>query len=123
MLGPVRNISDMVGIGKQMPYTMIAFFIGSMSIIGLPLTGGILSKWYMVLGSMEAQLPWVLAIYLISSLLNAAYFLPIVYQAFFCTDKESKFKNTVNDAPLAALLPPIVTAICTVILFLFLKYS
>ena len=68
-----KYISDMVESENKCLYHD-SFFIGSMSIIGLPLTGGILSKWYMVLGSMEAQLPWVLAIYLISSLLNAAYF-------------------------------------------------
>jgi multicomponent Na+:H+ antiporter subunit D len=113
-----KYISEMVGIGKKMPFTMFAFFIGSMSIIGLPLTGGILSKWYMALGSLEGDKFWVMVIYLVSSLLNAAYFLPIVYRAFFCTDKESKFKSF-KEAPLAAFLPPVITAIACIVLFFF----
>ncbi|MAQ64957.1 MAG: cation:proton antiporter [Actinobacteria bacterium] len=114
-----KYISQMVGIGKQMPVTMIAFLIGSMSVIGLPLTGGIISKWYMVLGAMDSGRLWILIIYLISSLLNAAYFFPIVYNAFFCKEEDSQFPNKIKEAPLAALLPPVITAIGTVILFIY----
>ncbi len=114
-----KYISQMVGIGKQMPVTMIAFLIGSMSVIGLPLTGGIISKWYMVLGAMGSGRLWILIIYLISSLLNAAYFFPIVYNAFFCKEEDSQFPNKIKEAPLAALLPPVITAIGTVILFIY----
>lgn len=122
-----KYISQMVGLGRQMPITMIAFLVGSMSIIGLPLTGGIISKWYMILGAMDAEKLWILVIYLISSLLNAAYFLPIVYNAFFCKDEDAQFPDKVKEAPLAALLPPIITAIGTGILFfypeLFLNFA
>ena len=122
-----KYISQMVGLGRQMPITMIAFLVGSMSIIGLPLTGGIISKWYMILGAMDAEKLWILVIYLISSLLNAAYFLPIVYNAFFCKDEDTQFPNKVKEAPLAALLPPVITAIGTGILFfypeLFLNFA
>ena len=77
-----KYISKMVGIGYRMPLTMIAFLVGALSVIGLPPTGGFVSKWYMVLGSIDAgQIP-IMVIYLISSLLNACYFLPIVYKAF-----------------------------------------
>jgi multicomponent Na+:H+ antiporter subunit D len=122
-----KYISQMVGLGRQMPITMIAFLVGSMSIIGLPLTGGIISKWYMILGAMDAEKMWILVIYLISSLLNAAYFLPIVYNAFFCKDEDAQFPDKVKEAPLAALLPPVITAIGTGILFfypeLFLNFA
>lgn len=122
-----KYISQMVGLGRQMPITMITFLVGSMSIIGLPLTGGIISKWYMILGAMDAEKLWILVIYLISSLLNAAYFLPIVYNAFFCKDEDAQFPNKVKEAPLAALLPPVITAIGTGILFfypeLFLNFA
>jgi multicomponent Na+:H+ antiporter subunit D len=122
-----KYISQMVGLGRQMPITMIAFLVGSMSIIGLPLTGGIISKWYMILGAMDAEKLWILVIYLISSLLNAAYFLPIVYNAFFCKDEDAQFPDKVKEAPLAALLPPVITAIGTGILFfypeLFLNFA
>ncbi|NQY75096.1 MAG: monovalent cation/H+ antiporter subunit D family protein, partial [Candidatus Margulisbacteria bacterium] len=77
-----KNVSEMVGIGRRMPFTMFAFLLGALSVIGLPPLGGFFSKWYLVLGSLEADKVWVLCIYLISSLLNAAYFLPIVFKAF-----------------------------------------
>ena len=74
-----------------MPLTLFAFIIGSLSVIGLPPCGGFISKWYLVLGTLEAdQLP-MLFVLLGSSLLNAAYFMPIVYRAFFCTPEESNF--------------------------------
>jgi len=67
-----KNISEMIGIGKMMPITMAAFFIGSLSVIGLPPCGGFISKWYLVLGSLEAHQMPVLFVLLTSSLLNAA---------------------------------------------------
>jgi multicomponent Na+:H+ antiporter subunit D len=86
-----KYISEMVGIGRRMPVTMFAFLIGSLSVIGLPPTGGFISKWFLVLGTLEAQQPTMLFVLLGSSLLNAAYFLPIVYRAFFCAPEESMF--------------------------------
>lgn len=114
-----KYISEMVGIGRRMPITMFAFFIGSLGIIGLPPGGGLISKFYMVLGAMEADKLWVLGIYLGSSLLNAAYFMPIVYKAFFCTDEEALFEKKVQEAPLCCFLPPVITAGVSVVLFLF----
>ena len=80
-----KNISEMAGIGKRMPITMGAFFIGSLSVVGLPPCGGFISKWYLVLGTLEADQILLLIVLLTSSLLNAAYFFPIVYKAFFCS--------------------------------------
>ena len=114
-----KYISQMVGIGRRMPFTMTAFFIGSLGVIGLPPCGGLISKFYMVLGTMEAGMVWVLVIYLISSLLNAAYFLPIVYKAFFCTEEEALFEKKVQEAPACCLIPPLLTALATVGLFFF----
>lgn len=77
------EISQLSGIGKKMPWTMAAFFIGSLSMIGVPPAAGFNSKWYLALGSIEAdQIPILLAL-LASTVLNAAYFLPITYKAFF----------------------------------------
>ncbi len=114
-----KNISEMVGIGKRMPITMFAFFIGSLSVIGLPPAGGLISKWYMVLGALEADKIAILAIYLVSSLLNAAYFLPIVYKAFFCTPEESLFEDKIEEAPKWCVIPPVVTALCTIVFFFY----
>jgi len=122
-----KYISQMTGLGRRMPLTMFAFFVGSLSVIGLPPAGGFLSKWQMVVGAVGSELQWVMLIYLISSLLNAAYFFPIVYKAFFCTEEEAKFHGPMNEAPIAAMLPPLITATGCIILFLcpgfFLKLA
>lgn len=114
-----KYISDMVGIGRQMPLTMLAFFVGSLSVIGLPPAAGLISKWLMLGGALEADKLWVVVIYLLSSLLNAAYFLPIVYRAFFVPASDARFNNGVKEAPIFALIPPIFTALMSVILFFF----
>lgn len=114
-----KNISDMVGIGKRMPVTMVAFLIGSLSVIGLPPTGGFISKWFLVLGTLEADQRAMLVVLLGSSLLNAAYFLPVVYRAFFCAPEESLFEDEVREAPLWSLAPLVMTAIASVGLFFF----
>jgi multicomponent Na+:H+ antiporter subunit D len=114
-----KYISQMVGIGKRMPVTMIAFFIGSLSVIGLPPCGGFISKWYLVLGTLEADQMVMLFVLLGSSLLNAAYFLPIVYKAFFCTQEESMFINTIQEAPIWCVAPLVVTAVGSIVLFFY----
>ena len=114
-----KNISEMVGIGKRMPVTMIAFLIGSLSVIGLPPSGGFISKWYLVLGTLQADQLVMLFVLLGSSLLNAAYFLPIVYKAFFCTREEAMFENKVEEAPIWCVAPLVFTAVSSVVLFFY----
>ena len=114
-----KYISELVGIGRRMPATMFAFFVGSLSVIGLPPAGGLVSKFLMVRGALEADMLWVLAVYLMSSLLNAAYFLPIVYKAFFCTEAEAQFANRIEEAPLACVAPPVITATVSMVLFFY----
>jgi multicomponent Na+:H+ antiporter subunit D len=114
-----KYISEMVGIGKRMPVTMTAFLVGSLSVIGLPPTGGFISKWFLVLGTLEADQITMLVVLLGSSLLNAAYFLPVVYRAFFCTPEESLFEDKVQEAPLWCVVPLVITAICSIGLFFF----
>ena len=77
------KISELDGIGKQMPFTMTAFTLAAISMIGIPPLGGFLSKWYIGIGAIEArQLP-ILIVLAASTILNASYFLPIVHRAFF----------------------------------------
>lgn len=114
-----KNISEMVGIGHRMPITMFAFFIGALSVIGLPPAGGLISKLLMVRGALQADMAWVLVVYLVSSFLNAAYFFPMIYKAFFCTKEESLFEEKVDEAPLFCWLPPAITATVAVMLFFF----
>jgi multicomponent Na+:H+ antiporter subunit D len=114
-----KNISEMIGIGRRMPVTMAAFFIGSLSIIGVPPCGGFISKWYLVLGSLEAHQTAILVVLLFSSLLNAAYFMPIVYKAFFCKPEEAMFGNTVKEAPVFCVVPLVITALISIILLFY----
>ena len=83
------EVSQMRGIGRAMPFTTIAFFIGSLSIIGLPPVGGLWSKWYLALGILEADKLWLLGVLMISSILNVAYLLPIPIRGFFSSPKEN----------------------------------
>jgi multicomponent Na+:H+ antiporter subunit D len=115
----VKNISQMAGIGKRMPLTMSAFFIGALSVIGLPPTGGFISKWYLVIGTVESGQIAMLVVLLGSSLLNAAYFLPVVYRAFFCTAEEARFGDQVGEAPVWCLVPPLLTAGLSIVLFFY----
>jgi multicomponent Na+:H+ antiporter subunit D len=77
------NVSQMSGLARRMPWTMAAFALASMSMVGIPPTTGFVSKWYLALGSVERGSAWLLAVLLTSSLLNAAYLGPIVYKAYF----------------------------------------
>lgn len=110
------KISEMAGIGRRMPWTMAAFFVGALSIIGLPPAGGFISKWYLLQGSLQAQEPVFVIVLLTSALLNAAYFMPIVYRAFFCKPSESQFEPGVKEAPFLCMAPPIITAIISIAL-------
>lgn len=114
-----KYISQMVGIGKQMPITMAAFFIGSLSVIGIPLAGGFWSKFYLLLGTVEDGQWTMLVVLLTSSLLNAAYFFPISFRAFFCKPEDSQFENKVDEAHPCAVIALATTALITAILFVY----
>ena len=77
------KVSQLNGIGKKMPWTMTAFAIATLSMIGIPPVSGFITKWYLVIGSLERHNLVVLIVLLVSSFLNAAYFVPILYKAFF----------------------------------------
>jgi multicomponent Na+:H+ antiporter subunit D len=79
----VKKISQMNGVGRRLPLTMAAFSVAAFGMIGVPPTAGFISKWYLGLGGLEAGQGWVLLVLVTSSLLNALYFLPIIYVAFF----------------------------------------
>ena len=77
------EVSQMSGLGRQMPWTMAAFALASLSLVGIPPSSGFVSKWYLTLGSVERGNAWVLGVLLASSLLTAAYLGPVVYKAYF----------------------------------------
>ncbi len=115
----IKYISKMKGIGRRMPITMTAFLIGSLSVVGLPPCGGFISKWYLVLGTIEAGQIAFLFVLLSSSFLNAAYFFPVFYNAFFCSPEEMQFEDKVDEAPLWCVVPLVITAGISVILFFY----
>lgn len=80
----IHRVSEMNGVGRRMPGTTLAFTIGALGMIGIPPVAGFVSKWYLGLGAVEAgAVAWVMPVLIASSLLNAAYFLPILYRAWF----------------------------------------
>ena len=96
-----KAISDMDGIGKQMPWTMTAFFIAALSIIGLPPLAGVWSKLAISQGALANGQVWLVAVLMLSSLLNIAYLLPIPIRAFFArTQPNSK---DIKEAPMPCL--------------------
>ncbi|RWM08213.1 monovalent cation/H+ antiporter subunit D family protein [Mesorhizobium sp.] len=115
-----RNISDMAGIGRRLPWTMGAFFVGSLSMIGVPPAAGFISKWYLARGSVEAGETPFLIVLLISSVLNAAYFLPVSYAAFFGTEAQES-PATVREIPMLTI-PLVATAILSVAMGIFPDY-
>ena len=77
------EISQMSGLAKRMPWTMAAFALASLSVVGIPGTAGSVSKWYLAVGSVELESITSLAVLLVGSLLSAAYLGPVVYKAYF----------------------------------------
>ena len=113
------KISEMRGLGRQMPITMAAFFIASLSIIGVPPAGGTWSKWYLLMATLDTQ-QWVLmGVLVISSLLNIAYLLPIPIHAFFSTDNTSTAGMGIKEAPLPSLIALCITTVGCLILFIY----
>lgn len=113
------EISDMAGIGRIMPVTMFAFLVASLSIIGLPPLGGTWSKWLLALGALDAGHVFVVAVLMISSLLNVAYLLSIVARGYFLPPPGSKpgERVVIQEAPLACVVPLCITAFLCLVLF------
>ncbi len=117
------EISQLDGIGRRMPWTMGAFTIGALSMIGIPPAAGFLSKWYMLLGAFSTEQFVAVGIIVISTLLNTAYFVPIIYRAFFKKEKVSHDSNGSHqdhgEAPWPMVVALTLTASLTILLFFF----
>ena len=112
------EINQLKGIGRRMPITMTAFTIGALSMIGVPPTAGFVSKWYILAGAFQDDNYVALATIILSTVLNAAYFLPIIYMAWFMRD-ETTPGNEHGEAPWPAVLALAVTALLTIAFFFF----
>jgi multicomponent Na+:H+ antiporter subunit D len=123
------EISQMNGIGRKMPWTMTAFAVGALSMIGVPPAAGFLSKWYMIQGAWSVEQYFAIGVIILSTLLNAAYFLPIVYNAFLRPPDEDAHghgggeghgdggHHNHGEAPLPIVIALTITAAGTVLLF------
>jgi multicomponent Na+:H+ antiporter subunit D len=114
----IHNVSEMRGCARRMPLTMAAFTVGALGMIGVPPVAGFVTKWYLGTGAVAAGSDWVLLVLAASSLLNAAYFLPILYAAWFrepageWPDEQPRGRF---EAPLMLLVPALVTAVLSVV--------
>jgi len=117
------EVSQLDGIGRRMPWTLGAFTVGAMSMIGLPPAAGFVSKWYLMLGSLSGEHYFALFVLIAVTLLNAAYFVPIVYAAFFRAPKEDAHHghgdHEHGEAPLTMVIAIVLTAAMTVGLFFY----
>ena len=114
----IHKISEMDGVGRRLPLTMSAFTLGALGMIGIPPMAGFITKWYLGLGSLEAGQPWVILVLLASTLLNAAYFLPVLHRVWFRPPPHT-LPTPAREAPLFLLLPPLITGLLALLTGLF----
>lgn len=113
------EVSQLAGIGRRMPWTMGAFTIGALSLIGVPPAAGFVSKWFIMSGAAEGGHFVALAVLIASTLLNAAYFLPIVHMAFFRKPDEDDGARVHGEAPWPMVVAVTLTAGATLAMFFF----
>jgi multicomponent Na+:H+ antiporter subunit D len=111
------EVSQLDGIGRRMPWTMAAFTVGALSLIGVPPAAGFVSKWYILSGAIAAGSAMAAAVLVASTLLNAAYFLPIVYAAYFREPPAGQAAH--GEAPPIMVAALLASAAATIAVFLF----
>jgi len=120
----IHKVSEMDGAGQRMPWTTLAFSIGALGMMGVPLTAGAVSKAWLMDGAQAAHAGWVVWVLWTSSLLNAAYFLPILWRAWLrpapadWPEEHIPAKGRRETAWLL-LLPPLVTAAAVLVAGVF----
>jgi multicomponent Na+:H+ antiporter subunit D len=107
----VHKVSEMDGVGRRMPLTMATFSVAALGMIGLPPLAGFISKWYLGIGAVEAGQSWAVWVLVASSVLNAAYFLPILYRAWFLPAQDRRYTAPRGlETDWRLLAPPLFTA-------------
>jgi multicomponent Na+:H+ antiporter subunit D len=114
-----KNISEMSGLGRAMPWTFGAFAVASLSMIGAPPVAGFISKLYLLVGALDAGSIGILVVLVSSTILNAAYFVPVVYKGFFGKPPEADAHHHHGEAPLAMVVPLCITAAISVIIGIY----
>jgi len=113
-----KNISEMSGLGRTMPFTFGAFAVASLSMIGVPGVAGFVTKWYLLVGSMEAHQIGILILLIASTVLNVCYFAPVTYKAFFGKAPEGTVAG-IREAPLSMLVPILIAVTISVIIGIY----
>jgi multicomponent Na+:H+ antiporter subunit D len=111
------EVSQMSGLARQMPWTMAAFALASLSMVGIPPASGFVSKWYLAVGSVERGSAWLVGVLLVSSLLNAAYLGPIVYRAYF-EEAAGAGDHKIFEVPWM-VIPLVLTALASLLLGIY----
>lgn len=118
-----QQLQDLAGLYKKMPVTMTAFTVGAMSMIGVPPTAGFFSKWYLILGAIDAGRYHFMAALLFSSLVNAILFFRVIEIAYFEPKVEhhgdEAEKITIDEAPFSMLMPLIIVALSLIVVGLY----
>lgn len=114
-----KKISLMNGYGRRMPWTYGAFALASLSMIGMPPVCGFVSKWYLVNGSLQADQTGLMVALLLSTLLNAGYFVPIFYRAFMMAPAPDADLEQYSEAPATMVVPLCVTGAISLLLGLY----
>jgi multicomponent Na+:H+ antiporter subunit D len=112
-------VSELDGLGRQMPFTMGAFFIGALCVIGVPPMGGVWSKWHLMMGAYDVGHVLIVVVLMVSTLLNVAYLLPPVIRAFLMPprDEAAAPAGGLREAPLLCVAPLCFTALGCIALF------
>ena len=111
----IKNVSEMNNLSSKLPITCLLMTIGAIIMIGLPPTIGFISKWYLLLGIMESENLYLLIVIILSTLLNASYYFPMIYKSYFEKAKFDYKSPSCEDMPLA--FPVIIVGFIAVILF------
>lgn len=116
-----KYISEMDGLGRVMPFTFAAFAIASLSMIGVPGVGGFISKWHLLVGTMQMETHYIgiLLVLMVSTMLNAAYFAPVTYRAFFAKRPGGESAQGIREAPLSMLIPIMIAALISVVIGIY----
>jgi len=111
----IKEVSEMNNLSRKLPITCFLLLIGAFIMIGLPPTVGFISKWYLLIGIMESDKLYLLIIIIISTLLNAGYYFPIIYRSYFEKESSSDAKEITEDISL--VFPVMIIGAIVILLF------
>jgi multicomponent Na+:H+ antiporter subunit D len=114
-----KLVSELDGLGRAMPFTFGAFFLASLTMIGAPPAAGFITKWDLLIGALDANQVGILLVLITSTILNAAYFLPVTYRAFFAKPANGVVYDKIQEAPLAMLVPIVIAAAVSIIIGIY----